>query len=117
MLFASLFKWDTPRPCKVMRIIDGDTVEVEVTLCCKSIVVKVRLADIDTPELRVPGEHEAAVRSKNRLEELTLGKECMMVGKGTCKYGRLLGRLFDLEGVCVNDVMVAEHLVKMPKPS
>lgn len=57
-------------PCKVVRAIDGDTVEVEVKLR-----VNVRLKDVDAPELGEPGGIEA----KRWLEGLCVGKEGELV--------------------------------------
>lgn len=74
---------------KVVRVIDGDTIELENGQ-------KVRFIGIDTPERGCPGYKEA---TKN-MQDLVLAKRIILVSDGkqdTDRYGRLL-RYVDLGG-------------------
>ena len=79
-------------PCKVKRVIDGDTVDVEIPL-----VVRVRLQDCWAPERQEPGGLESA----QHLEEvLTRGETWLEVpiNRGDVlqdlfSFGRVIGRL------------------------
>lgn len=102
--------------CKINRIIDGDTVDVDIDLGF-GIWMKderVRIMGIDTPESRTRDKIEKifGIAAKERLQEL-LGKECTLQTqinkdgedmKG--KFGRILGDFI------VNDKSVAETLVE-----
>ena len=82
---------------KLVRIIDGDTVDAEIDLGF-SVFVKqrIRLYGINTPESRTRDleEKERGLAAKSRLTEI-LGKdflvETMLNKRG--KYGRVLGIL------------------------
>jgi hypothetical protein len=52
--------------------------------------VKVRLAEIDTPESRQP----YGTRAKQALSDLAYGKEARVVVQDTDKYGRTVGRVY-----------------------
>ena len=83
--------------CTVARVIDGDTVDVDIDLGFDVWLKKqrVRLAGIDTPEIRTRnlGEKALGLAAKNRLKELCSG-EITLESHGKVKYGRSLGRLF-----------------------
>jgi endonuclease YncB( thermonuclease family) len=72
---------------KVVRVVDGDTIELENGQ-------KVRLIGIDTPERGCPGYQEA----KKNMQDMVLAKRIVLVSDGkqtTDRYGRLL-RYVDL---------------------
>ena len=81
---------------KLVRVIDGDTIDVDIDLGFKVFLQKerVRLFGINTPESRTRNleEKKLGLASKARLKEL-LPKTFMLVthkdGKG--KFGRILG--------------------------
>lgn len=87
--------------CKILKIVDGDTVDVDIDLGF-GIWLKderVRIMGIDTPESRTSDQIEKVfgLAAKNRLKEL-LGKTPVLktqVGKGgedmKGKFGRILG--------------------------
>ncbi|MDI6815919.1 MAG: thermonuclease family protein [Actinomycetota bacterium] len=77
--------YETPRTGKVVRIIDGDTIEVRLT---DGQVRKVRYIGIDTPE-RSEDLYTEATRANARLVD---GKEVSLVKdiSETDRYGRLL---------------------------
>lgn len=94
--------------CRVVRVIDGDTVACLIDLGFKiSFNTTVRLAGIQAPELRMG---EPGVKSKAMLAEMLLDKPGVTVtttkGHEFEKYGRVLGT-FMVDGVNVNVWMVA----------
>ena len=68
----------------VVRIIDGDTLEV---LSENGIQTRVRLNGIDAPEKAQP----FGQRSRQALTDLTAGKLIQVTGYNRDRYGRLLG--------------------------
>lgn len=80
---------------KVVRVIDGDTLELESKQ-------RIRLITIDAPELGFCGSEEA----KNYLEKLVLGKRIKI--KGTINEGG--GRL--LATVYVDNMVINEEIVR-----
>src|SRR6056300_709756 len=86
---------------KVLKIVDGDTVDVDIDLGFGIVLTdeRVRIMGIDTPESRTSDKVEKVfgLASKNRLKEL-LDKEAVLITyddrngedmKG--KFGRILG--------------------------
>jgi len=82
--------------CTLLRVVDGDTIDVDIDLGFKVWLRKerVRMVGIDTPESRTRNlaEKKLGLAWKARLKEL-LPKTFMLVthkdGKG--KFGRILG--------------------------
>ena len=106
--------------CKILRVVDGDTVDVDIDLGFGVWMHKerVRMMGIDTPESRTRDKVEKAfgIASKDRLKELlpigsiqVLKTEIDRSGedkKG--KFGRILGDfLTDDERRCT-DILVEE---------
>ena len=61
-----------PVPATVIEVIDGDTIAVQARIWLgQAIKTRVRLAGVDTPELRgdCPAERELAARARDRLAE------------------------------------------------
>lgn len=86
---------------KVVSISDGDTMALLVPDGSSFKQVKIRLAEIDTPESRQPyGE-----RAKQTLSDLAFGKPARVVVQDTDKYGRTVGRVY-AGGLDVNAEMV-----------
>jgi micrococcal nuclease len=101
---------------QVVSVYDGDTLTAELDLGM-SITRKCscRLAGIDTPEVasKVAGEKSAALRARDRVRELTLGKPVVIQSlEKPDKYGRLLVKVWTPEGVCVNEVLLSEGLAR-----
>ena len=100
----------------VLRVIDGDTIEVDIDLGFSTIIKKrsVRLKGIDTPETRTRDlvEKEAGLRAKDRVEGLCPPGSVITlrttIDKGD-KYGRILGEIF-VTGVVqsVNQLLLEE---------
>lgn len=115
---------------KIVSVYDGDTVSACVLVGGRPFKWSVRLAGIDTCELRtsVAREKEHALVAKKRVEELCLNKLVVLdcCGRKTFdKYGRILARVMmvprDAEDSlvddfkekctrCLNDVLVEEKL-------
>ena len=84
---------------RVVKIVDGDTISVQVA---GKGAQKVRLVDIDTPEHDQPYGREA----RQALATLVSGREVRLETHGSDDYGRLLARVF------IGDVDVNAELVR-----
>ena len=86
---------------KVVGVHDGDTLTLLIPDGASFKQIKVRLAEIDTPESKQPyGQH-----AKQALSDLTFGKQIRVVVQDTDKYGRTVGRVY-VDGVDVNAELV-----------
>ena len=98
--------------CKILRIVDGDTVDVDVDLGFGTWMHKerVRLLGIDTPESRTRDKEEKkrGLISKAFLKDkIKLAKKLTIKthkGSETGKFGRILGEVF-ADGVNLNQMM------------
>ncbi len=94
----------------VVRVLDGDTVEVEV-----KYLVKVRLADCWAPEVRTKDLEikRRGLLAKQGMADLVFGKTVRLVVPTTGRledsltFGRVVGRIW------VGQVDVAERMVKL----
>ena len=102
-----------PKPfvynCTLDRVVDGDTVDVNLDLGFSVILAKqrVRLAGIDTPESRTRDKAEKVLglQAKELLKSLCEdGFVVESLGKG--KYGRILGVLYDSDGNSLNQKII-----------
>jgi micrococcal nuclease len=98
----------------VKRIVDGDTVDVDIDLGFGVILAneRVRIMGIDTPESRTRDltEKKFGLASKARLKEI-LGKTATLVCKeydAKGKFGRVLGDFTTNDGRMVTDVLIEE---------
>ena len=98
----------------VKRVVDGDTVDVDIDLGFGVILAneRVRIMGIDTPESRTRDltEKKFGLASKARLKEI-LGKTATLVCKeydAKGKFGRVLGDFTTNDGRMVTDVLVEE---------
>ena len=105
---------------KVVRVVDGDTVDVDIDLGFGIVYAnqRIRLYGIDTPEPRTrdPIEKQLGKLAGKFLEEI-LGERCVLRtrldSKG--KYGRILGEfvVYDHKTdrqMTVNEIMIRDHL-------
>ena len=83
---------------KVIGITDGDTLKV---LTDQKRQVKIRLAEIDTPEKKQPWGN----RAKQALSDLTFGKRVSVHPVTTDRYGRTVAHIY-VDGKNVNREMV-----------
>ena len=104
--------------CTVNKVIDGDTVDVDIDLGFGVVLTdeRVRIMGIDTPESRTRNKIEKlfGLAAKRRLKEL-LSKQCVLKTeinkdgedmKG--KFGRVLGDFIAADGRLVTDIMIEE---------
>ncbi|KKN39121.1 hypothetical protein LCGC14_0746410 [marine sediment metagenome] len=114
----------TYRIKEVIRVIDGDTVDVMIDLgFYLSARKRIRFLNIDTYELR-GGTDETktlARAAKARLEELLATPDSFVYIKtemdNTGKYGRLLGKLYVIRNadgfiIDINHVLLEEGFVE-----
>ena len=106
--------------CKVIKVIDGDTVDVDIDLGFDILLrdERVRIMGIDTPESRTRDkvEKKFGLASKARLKELIGGKsgpilKTQINKKGEDmrgKFGRILGDFVTDDGRMVTDILVEE---------
>lgn len=105
--------------CKILRIVDGDTVDIDIDLGFGMWMHKerVRMMGIDTPESRTRDLEEKAfgLASKERLKELLpigsiqiLKTEIDKSGEDAKgKFGRILGD-FLIEGERASEILINE---------
>lgn len=102
----------------IVKIVDGDTVDVDIDLGFKIQLKdeRVRIMGIDTPESRTSDKVEKlfGIAAKNRLYSL-LEKDAKLITtedkdgedmKG--KFGRILGDFRAADGRMVTDIMIEE---------
>ncbi len=91
----------------VVRVIDGDTFDYAGD--------RIRIADIDTPEVRgrCPEERARAARATQRLRTLLAAGpfELVRSGRDEDRYGRKL-RVVVRDGRSIGDMLVAEGLAR-----
>ena len=98
----------------VTRVVDGDTVDVDVDLGFSTILKKqrVRMMGIDTPESRTRNLEEKfyGKASKAHLESILAEGEVQLQSHGKGKFGRILGELFvEDSSYSINQQMIDEH--------
>ena len=84
-------------PLENIRVVDGDTIRAEA----KGKEIKIRLVEIDAPEMNQP----FGAQSKNFLSRLLYEKDVTLIAQGEDRYGRVLGNLFSNK-LNVNMLMV-----------
>lgn len=87
-------------PCKVVGVYDGDTF---TCLTDAKKQVKVRMAEIDTPESKQP----YGTRSQQALSSLVFGKQVTLQVQDTDRYGRTVARAY-VSGTDVNAQLVRQ---------
>ena len=81
---------------KLDRVVDGDTIDVNIDLGFDiSVHKRVRLAGIDTPESRTRDveEKKRGLAAKDRLVDILSKGSLQVESKEVGKYGRVLGSL------------------------
>lgn len=114
---ASVYEYS----CKIVRVVDGDTVDVDIDLGFGVWMHKerIRLHGIDTPESRTRDleEKKYGLLAKEQirffLPEGSM-QTLVTVRDKAGKYGRILGKfkIFDSKNDCettINDWMIQEH--------
>ena len=101
---------------EVTRIVDGDTIDVDIDLGFNiSFFQRVRLAGIDTPESRTKNlyEKKLGLEVKEKLSDFLKSANKIVIRTekpdSTEKYGRILGWLFiDDNKLSVNEILIKE---------
>ena len=101
---------------KIRRIVDGDTVDVDIDLGFDMILSKqrIRLYGIDAPESRTRDKEE---KFYGKLANQFLKDQCKKGSSITLrtyldkkgKYGRILGEII-VDDVNINQLMVEQHM-------
>ena len=96
--------------CKVIKVYDGDTITVASRLPFEGSPIyrfSVRLAGIDSPEMRGGSELETkkAIEARDALYHLIFGNIIELRNNGKEKYGRLLADLY-YKGLHINKWMI-----------
>ena len=107
--------------CKILRIVDGDTVDVDIDLGFGVWIHKerVRLYGIDTPESRTKDleEKKYGLLAKEQIQAfMPVGsmQTLVTVKDKTGKFGRILGKFLIHDkktdaSMTINDWMIREH--------
>jgi endonuclease YncB( thermonuclease family) len=88
--------------CKVVRVIDGDTIVVLVT---QNEQIKIRLEGIDCPE----SDQDYGSRAKQVTSDLCFGKQVKIIQSGTDRYNRILAFVY-IGDVCINEELLKQGM-------
>ena len=102
-------------PCKIVRVVDGDTVDVDIDLGFDTWKCgeRIRLYGIDTPECRTRDAEEkaAGLVAKEFVEDaLHVGGTYTLTTKEKGKFGRYLGTIYLTDKTSINAALVTENL-------
>jgi len=104
--------------CKINKVLDGDTVDIDLDLGFNIVLVnqRVRMAGVDTPESRTANKEEKprGLLSKKKLaEKLPIGSwqiiETQRSDNNDDKFGRILGVFILEDGTKVNDWLIKNN--------
>ena len=101
--------------CKIVRVVDGDTVDVDVDLGWSTFRCgeRIRLYGVDTPECRSRDAEEkaAGLLAKEFVEDaLHVGGTYTLTTREKGKFGRYLGVIMLSDKTSINAALVSEHL-------
>ena len=111
---------------KLIRVIDGDTIDAMIALGFNTWVKKrIRLAEMDAYELRTRNKEEKkkGIAARDRLQQLLAqnDNEFSLVSCGVGKYGRCIGKIYIVKqyvrgdkyhGKSINEAMIKEGHAK-----
>ncbi len=114
---AQLNRLDGPVAAEVLRVIDGDTIEVRAHIWLgQEVTTLVRLGGIDAPELKgkCDSERAAAQRAKARIEEkLAGGGDVILRNIRFEKYaGRVMSKVETEAGEDLGSALTREGFVR-----
>jgi micrococcal nuclease len=101
--------------CKIVRVVDGDTVDVDIDLGFSHWIhnERIRLYGVDTPECRTRDDEEkaAGLLAKAFVEDaLHVGGTYTLTTREKGKFGRYLGVIMLSGKTSINAALVSEHL-------
>jgi micrococcal nuclease len=100
--------------CTVTRIIDGDTLDVDIDLgfSVKLTKQRIRMMGIDTPESRTRNLEEkkrGLISKQYLLDKCPIGSTIRLVSHDKGKFGRILGSIYtDASEQSINKIMCDE---------
>jgi len=102
-------------PCKIVRVVDGDTVDVDIDLGFSHWIhnERIRLYGVDTPECRTRDAEEkaAGILAKDFVKNcLHVGGTYRLQTKEKGKFGRYLGTIYLTDDNSINAALVKERL-------
>jgi endonuclease YncB( thermonuclease family) len=102
-------------PCKIVRVVDGDTVDVDIDLGFSHWIhnERIRLYGVDTPECRTTDAEEkaAGILAKDFVKNcLHVGGTYRLQTKEKGKFGRYLGTIYLTDDNSINAALVKERL-------
>jgi endonuclease YncB( thermonuclease family) len=101
---------------QVLNVVDGDTVEARIHVWMgQEVVARVRLRDIDAPEIggACGAERDRAAAARDRLAALLSGSSITLADIGPDKYfGRVVARVLDAGGGDVGQALLSEGLAR-----
>ncbi len=111
---AGARKWHGPYPAQVLRVVDGDTLELRMAIYPGLKATDMaRLAGVDTPEVRRPApacERELGRRATELVQSLVDdARQVQVYTAGREKYGRQLVRV-ELDGQDLATALIAAGL-------
>jgi micrococcal nuclease len=100
--------------CKIVRVVDGDTIDVDISLGFGLWIhgESIRLFGVDCPECRSRDKEEkaAGLAAKRFVERfLQVGETYTLNTQSKGKFGRYLGTISN-ETETVNKALINEHL-------
>ena len=104
--------------CKINKVLDGDTVDIDLDLGFNIVLSnqRVRMAGVDTPESRTSNKEEKprGLLSKKKLaEKIPVGSwqiiETQRSDNNDDKFGRILGVFILEDGTKVNDWLIKNN--------
>lgn len=103
--------------CKIVNIVDGDTIDVDISLGFDLWLFnrRIRLAYIDTPECRTRDleEKKYGLLAKDFVSNLlSIGSTHILITilDKKEKFGRILGKIKLPDGNFINDLLISKHL-------
>lgn len=103
--------------CKINKVIDGDTVDIDLDLGFNVVLSsqRVRMFGVDTPESRTSNTEEKArgMLSKKKLTEKLSSSSCKIrtfkADSNDDKFGRILGEFILEDGTNVNQWLIENN--------
>lgn len=100
----------------VVRVVDGDTIEVDATIWIgQRLRTMVRIAGIDTPELRggCDTEKAEAVRARDAVDRALTGTSILLYDVEQGKFaGRVVARVHTTDGTDVGSALLEAGLAR-----
>ena len=103
--------------CKIVNIVDGDTIDVDISLGFDLWLFnkRIRLYNIDTPECRTKDIEEKkygllAKEFVSNLLPIGSTQTLITIVDKNEKFGRILGKIKLPDGNFINDLLISNHL-------